>query len=96
MNTITTAELKQRLAAGEKPLLLDVRQPEEHADINIPGSILIPLPELQFRMPELDQYKGQEMIVYCRSGNRSAQACMLLDMFGHTTKNLVGGMLAWE
>jgi rhodanese-related sulfurtransferase len=88
--------LKARLEANESIVILDVRQPEEHAEKNIPGAILIPLGELPMRMGELDAYKGKELVVYCRSGNRSGQACMLLQMQGFTNAvNLRGGMLAW-
>jgi hypothetical protein len=46
---------------------------------------------------ELEEYKNKELIVYCRSGNRSGQACMMLDAMGFTnTKNLIGGMLVWQ
>lgn len=96
INEIAPTELKDRLAHGEHPILLDVRQPEEHADEHIPGSILIPLGELPERLDEIMQHKDDEIIVYCRSGNRSGQACMFLNMSGFTnTKNLRGGMLSW-
>jgi rhodanese-related sulfurtransferase len=49
------------------------------------------------QVDELEGLKGQELICYCRSGNRSGQACQLLEMMGFTnTRNLEGGMLAWK
>jgi rhodanese-related sulfurtransferase len=46
---------------------------------------------------ELEDFRNEELILYCRSGNRSGQACQILDMMGFAdTKNLQGGMLAWE
>lgn len=96
MKEITPTDLKARIAAGEDLILLDVRQPEEHAEVHIPNSILIPLGELEERIDELDEYRDKELIVYCRSGNRSGQACMFLDMMGfENTVNLRGGMLSW-
>jgi rhodanese-related sulfurtransferase len=96
LNDITPADLKNRLAAGESPVLLDVRQPEEHAEKNIPNSIHIPLGELADRIDELEDFRGTEIIVYCRSGNRSGQACLLLAASGFENPiNLRGGMLAW-
>jgi len=93
---ITPEALKARIAAGEDLVLLDVRRPDEHAEKNIPGSLLITLDELEDRLDELEPFRDKELIVYCRSGNRSAQACMFLDMSGFTnTVNLKGGMLAW-
>lgn len=96
MKEITPTDLKARIAAGENLILLDVRQPEEHAEIHIPNSILIPLGELEERIDELEEYRDKELIIYCRSGNRSGQACMFLDMMGfENTVNLRGGMLSW-
>jgi len=96
MDEISTLELKERLATGEDIILLDVRQPEEHEEKNIAHSLLIPLNELPDRLDELENYKGREIIVYCRSGNRSGQAIQFLEASGYTNlKNLKGGMLAW-
>ncbi|RYY61711.1 MAG: rhodanese-like domain-containing protein [Chitinophagaceae bacterium] len=97
MQTITAEELKARIDAGETLNIVDVREPHEHEDFNI-GGTLVPLGLVQtMQIDELEQYKDQELIVYCRSGNRSGQACMMLDTFGFkNTKNLTGGMLQWE
>lgn len=96
INEILPDALKARLEANENVVLLDVRQPEEHAEKNIPHSILIPLGELPVRMGELEHLRDKEIIVYCRSGNRSGQACMFLQMQGFAQPvNLRGGMLAW-
>ena len=96
MNRISVHELKVRLDAGEHPNLLDVRQLEEHEEFALEPSILIPLHELPERVGELDKYRDAELIVYCRSGNRSQQACMFLELSGFTNVvNLTGGMIAW-
>lgn len=97
MQTITVEELKKRLDAGEKLNIVDVREPHEHEDFNI-GGTLIPLGHIQtMQVDEIEDLKDKEVIVYCRSGNRSGQACQVLDMLGFTnTKNVVGGMLAWQ
>jgi rhodanese-related sulfurtransferase len=97
MQTITPEELKQRMDAGEKLNIVDVREPHEHQAFNI-GGTLIPLGKIQtMQVDELEALKNEELIVYCRSGNRSGQACLILDTMGFTnTKNLVGGMLAWD
>lgn len=96
MKEITPTDLKARIAAGENLILLDVRQPEEHAEVHIPNSILIPLGELEERIDELEEFRDKELIIYCRSGNRSGQACMFLNMMGfENTVNLRGGMLSW-
>lgn len=97
MNTITPEALKARLDAGEQLNIVDVREPFEHQEFNI-GGPLVPLGKIQsMQIDELEEWKDKELIVYCRSGNRSGQACMILEMAGfkHVT-NLVGGMLAWR
>lgn len=93
---ITTADLRTRVDAGEKIVLLDVRQPEEFAEQHIPNSILIPLGELPERLDEIEEYRDKEIVVICRSGNRSGQACMFLTMSGfENVLNMRGGMLQW-
>ena len=97
MDNITVEELKKRLDAGEKLHIVDVREPHENADFNI-GGVLIPLGQIQsMQADEIEDLKDKEVIVYCRSGNRSGQACMFLDAMGFkNTRNLVGGILAWQ
>ncbi|MBL0357937.1 MAG: rhodanese-like domain-containing protein [Chitinophagaceae bacterium] len=97
MTTITAEELKARLDAGEKINIVDVREPHENAEFNI-GGLLLPLGRVQtMQLEDIEDMKDEEIIVYCRSGNRSGQACQLLDMAGFkNTKNLVGGMLNWR
>jgi len=97
MQNISVEELKSRLDQGEQINVIDVREPHEHAEFNI-GGTLIPLGKIQtMQVEELDDLKEQEIILYCRSGNRSGQACLILDTLGFkNTKNLTGGMLAWQ
>jgi rhodanese-related sulfurtransferase len=97
MQTITAEELHSRMAAGEQLNIVDVREPHEHAEFNIGGKLL-PLGNIQtLQIDDLEEYKNEELIVYCRSGNRSGQACQILEMAGFTqVKNLIGGMLNWQ
>jgi rhodanese-related sulfurtransferase len=96
MTTITPEEVKQRLDKGEKLNLVDVREPHENAEFNIGGKLL-PLGKIRFmEIDDIQNLKDEEVILYCRSGNRSGIAAQILDQAGFTnTKNLVGGMLAW-
>jgi rhodanese-related sulfurtransferase len=97
MTTITVDELKSRLDNGEKINLVDVREPHEHTEFNI-GGTLVPLGKIQTMMiDDIDSLKNEEVICYCRSGQRSTQASLMLETFGFTNvKNLTGGMLAWR
>jgi rhodanese-related sulfurtransferase len=97
MQNITPEEVKERLDRGEQLNLVDVREPYERAEFNI-GGAHIPLGQVQMmQVDELNNLKNEEVIVYCRSGNRSGQAALILETLGFAnTKNLAGGMLAWQ
>lgn len=97
MTTITVEEVKARIDGGEKLNILDVREPYENTEFNI-GGILVPLGKIQsMQLDEIEDWKNEEVIVYCRSGNRSGQACQILEMAGFSNvKNLTGGMLQWR
>ena len=97
MLTINVEELKSRLDAGETLHLIDVREPFENTEFNI-GGTLLPLGKiLAMEVEEIDELKNDELICYCRSGQRSMQACLMLETFGFTNvKNLTGGVLAWK
>jgi rhodanese-related sulfurtransferase len=97
MKTITAEEVKKRMDAGEKLNLLDVREPDENAEFNI-GGLLEPVGKIQsLQIDNIEDWKDKEVICYCRSGKRSANACMILESVGFTNvKNLEGGMLGWR
>ncbi len=97
MKTITVEEVKARLDAGEQLNLLDVREPHENADFNI-GGILLPLGKVQtMQIDDIEDLRDKEVLIYCRSGNRSGQACMILEQMGFANvSNVVGGMLDWQ
>lgn len=94
---ITASELKARLDAGDVPVLVDVREGYEAdiADLPDHGQVRIPTGELMQRMSELDPER--EHVVYCRSGNRSAWAALVLRQSGYeNVLNLKGGVLGWR
>ena len=97
MQTISVDELKKRIDAGEQINLVDVREPNENAEFNI-GGTLLPLGEIRnYNTDAIDDLKYKEVILYCRSGNRSGIATQILEQMGFTNvKNLTGGMLAWK
>lgn len=94
MQTITTTELRTRLAGNFQGLLIDVREPAEHAIANIEGARLIPLATLMEHISSLPQ--DREILVHCKSGMRSARAVEMLMAHGFTdVKNVLGGIEAW-
>lgn len=97
MQNINVEELKRKIDAKENIHILDVREPAEYAETNM-GAKLIPLGQiLAGEIGEIESWKNEEVIVHCRSGVRSLNACMMLEQLGFTnTKNLTGGILAWN
>jgi rhodanese-related sulfurtransferase len=97
MQVITTEELREKMENREELCLLDVREPHERAEFNI-GGTFISLGKIQsLQIEEIEEWKNREVICYCRSGNRSGQACLILESLGFSnTKNLAGGMLRWQ
>jgi rhodanese-related sulfurtransferase len=91
---ITPTDVKARLDSGDKPTLLDVRQPEEVEIASIEGALCIPMNAVPWRLDEMDQ-EG-EIVVFCHHGSRSAQVAQLLSMRGFKNlKNMTGGIDAW-
>jgi len=97
MQTKTVEELKARIDKGEKVNLLDVRENAERAEFNI-GGTHIPVGKIQaMQFDDIEDWKDEEVIVYCRSGNRSGIASLIMEQAGFKNPvNLVGGMLAWQ
>ncbi len=97
METITAQELKTRVNSGEDLYILDVREPAEFEAMNM-GAKLIPLGQIMnAQIDEIADWRDKEVIVHCKSGMRSMQACMILEQMGfQKTVNLHGGILAWN
>jgi len=77
-------------------VLLDVRTASERQGQHIPGSLHIPLQELQRRAGELEKHKNREVICYCQSGNRSLVAAVRLRRLGFNVADLEGGIAEWQ
>lgn len=92
---IEVAELALMKEQADKPhRIIDIRQPAELASGVIPGAEALPMHTIPLRMNELNQ--DETLIMVCRSGARSAQACMYLQQQGfENVYNLRGGMIAW-
>lgn len=92
---ISALEVKKWMDEDKDFVLVDVREPHEYQICSIPGSKLIPLGEVPRRMHELNS--ADEIVVHCRSGQRSARAVEFLMKSGfRKIYNLLGGVLAWS
>lgn len=95
MDEITVQELKEKKDRKESFFLLDVRENFEYHISNLKGT-LIPLDQLPDKLEELEDKKDQEIVIMCRTGNRSAQAQkFLLDNGFSNVLNLKGGINQW-
>ncbi len=93
---VNTTEAVQLLNKDDS-VVLDVREDAEVRAGKIKGAKHIPLGQLKNRLMELDAAKAKPVLVYCRSGNRSAHACNQLTKAGFSNvSNLAGGISAWE
>ncbi|BAY21018.1 hypothetical protein NIES2100_07630 [Calothrix sp. NIES-2100] len=97
---MTVTELKQLLDSGAKDfVLLDVRNPHEYEIAKIPGSVLIPLPDIENgdgvqKVKEV--LNGHRLIAHCKMGGRSAKALSILKESGIVGTNVKGGITAWS
>ena len=93
---ITVQELRQKLQSGEKFLFIDVREPYEYEEFNL-GAQLMPLNDFINRPWEFDEHKDEEIVLHCRSGQRSGMAKAMMEAQGfRNVRNLTGGVLAWQ
>lgn len=94
VNEIDSESLSQRLAAAEAVLLVDIRTPAEIAQGLIPEALQVPMHLIPMRLNDIP--KDRDVVIYCRSGARSYQACAYLMQQGyHRVLNLRGGIIAW-
>ncbi|MEG4272061.1 MULTISPECIES: molybdopterin-synthase adenylyltransferase MoeB [unclassified Microcoleus] len=100
VSEMTVTELKQLIDSGAKDfLLLDVRNPNEYQIAQIPGSVLVPLPDIEqgagvAKVKEL--LNGHRLIAHCKMGGRSAKALGILKEAGIEGINVKGGITAWS
>ncbi|HYX16914.1 MAG TPA: molybdopterin-synthase adenylyltransferase MoeB [Nostoc sp.] len=100
MQEITVKDLKELLDSGAKDfVLLDVRNPNEYDIAKIPGSVLVPLPDIEngngvAKVKEI--LNGHRLIAHCKMGGRSAKALGILKEAGIVGTNVKGGITAWS
>lgn len=95
---VRSVDVKQaQQMKNQGALLLDVREADEYASGHAPGSVLIPLGQLNKRLKEIEGFQNKPVVLICRSGRRSAAAAEILQKAGFTEpSNVEGGMMAWE
>ena len=92
---LTAEEGKVMMEEDPTIILVDVRTQEEYIEEHIPGALLVPVDELETLAPELMPDKESTYIIYCRSGNRSATAALMLIDLGYKNIYDMGGIIDW-
>lgn len=91
-----TGEAAHQLVQKQGAVLLDVRTPQEFAEGHVDGALNIPVQELESKLASLPAKKDQDVVVYCRSGIRSAKASGILKGAGFTRVHDLGAMSNWR
>lgn len=92
---ITTEDAKEIIDKEEDIIILDVRSESEYKEGHITDSILIPVDKLEDKAENILKEKDQKVLIYCRSGNRSAKAADILSKMGYTNVYDFGGINNW-
>ena len=94
VRSFTAPQLHARMAVADPPVIVDVREPWEHARCALPGALLIPMGQVPSRLTEIP--RDRELILVCHHGVRSLQVAHFLERQGYQQLvNLTGGIDAW-
>lgn len=94
---VSCADVKARLDASEPLLLIDCREPDEHAIVNLPAATLIPLAEIPTKLDEIAAAGDTPVVIHCHHGMRSLQAANWLRQNGvEHAQSMAGGIDAWS
>ncbi len=92
---LSAQDAKARIDSGDALIILDVREDDEFAAGHIPGAVLLPVGQITSRAGDVLPDKDAEILLYCRSGNRSRTAAMQLIELGYTNVHDFGGIISW-
>ena len=94
---IDVLSVKKMQDAGERFVLLDVREPEEFTTASIEGTLQIPMRTVPSRLVDLEPHRGDRIVVHCHHGGRSARVAQWLrDQGFEQVQNMAGGIDAWS
>jgi len=94
---IDVQAVKRLRDAGEPFVLLDCREPDEHAAASIPGAVLVPMAEIPERLDVLAAHRDGRIVVHCHHGGRSLRVARWLRSQGYAgAQNMAGGIDAWS
>jgi rhodanese-related sulfurtransferase len=93
---VSVQEVNRMQDAGEPFVLIDVRERDEHALVNIDGAKLFPLSEFKSQLPHIEEFADDKVVLHCHHGQRSLQAAVFLRQQGfEDVKSMAGGIDVW-
>ncbi|MGB2246390.1 MAG: rhodanese-like domain-containing protein [Alcanivorax sediminis] len=96
-DSITVEQLKQEMSSQQSPIIIDVRDEDEFLAGHIPGAIMVPAKNIEHHLDMLEQYKKDEIVLYCVSGRRASAAATALEDAGFRKVRLLeGNYPAWQ
>ncbi|MZR63660.1 rhodanese-like domain-containing protein [Alcanivorax sp. DP30] len=96
-DSISAEQLKQEMASNKGPIVIDVRDEDEYLAGHIPGAIMVPAKNIEHHLDMLEQYKKDEIVLYCVSGRRASAAATALENAGFKKVRLLeGNYPAWQ
>lgn len=96
-DSISVTQLKQEMAGQKSPIIIDVRDEDEYLAGHIPGAIMVPAKNIEHHLDMLEQYRKEEIVLYCVSGRRASAAATALEDAGFKKVRLLeGNYPAWE
>lgn len=96
-DSISVEQLKQEMASNKSPIIIDVRDEDEYLAGHIPGAIMVPAKNVEHHLDMLEQYKKDEIVLYCVSGRRASAAATALEDAGFKKIRLLeGNYPAWQ
>ncbi|MEE3319687.1 MAG: rhodanese-like domain-containing protein [Pseudomonadota bacterium] len=96
-DSISVTQLKQEMAEGKSPIIIDVRDEDEYLAGHIPGAIMVPAKNMEHHLDMLEQYKKDQIVLYCVSGRRASAAATALENAGFkNVKLLEGNYPGWK
>ena len=101
-DSISVAQLKQDMQAGKGPIIIDVRDEDEYLAGHIPGAIMVPAKQMEHHLDMMEQYRKEQIVLYCQSGRRASAAATVLEnagmallVRGHTVRDFEDEAKKW-
>ena len=90
-DSLSVSELKQQMQDGKAPIIIDVRDEDEYLAGHIPGAIMVPAKQMEHHLDMMEQYRKEDIVLYCQSGRRASAAATVLENAGFKNVKLLQG-----